>query len=87
MPYEDLKELFKRGFEKDYSKEEYEQQFSLRVKKYLEKMERMSKIFENINMPVTFAQELKAQIERLKKARAKFEEDIISPFRFFRPIK
>ena len=82
MPYEDLKELFKRGFEKDYSKEEYEQQFSLRVKKYLEKMERMSRIFENINMPVTFTQELKAQIERLKEARAKFEEDVISPFRF-----
>jgi phosphoenolpyruvate carboxykinase (GTP) len=80
--YEDLKELFKGEFEKDYSKEEYEQQFSLRVKKYLEKMERMSRIFENINMPVTFTQELKAQIERLKEARAKFGEDIISPFRF-----
>ncbi len=56
--------------------------FSLRVKKYLEKMERMSRIFENINMPVTFTQELKAQIERLKEARAKFGEDIISPFKF-----
>jgi phosphoenolpyruvate carboxykinase (GTP) len=80
--YEDLKELFKGEFEKDYSKEEYEQQFSLRVKKYLEKMERMSRIFENINMPVTFTQELKAQIERLKEARTKFGEDIISPFEF-----
>ncbi len=80
--YEDLEALFKGEFEKDYSREEYEQQFSLRVKKYLEKMGRMSRIFENINMPVTFTQELKAQIERLKKARAKFGEDIISPFEF-----
>ena len=41
-----------------------------------------SRIFENINMPVAFTQELKAQIERLKEARAKFGEDIISPFEF-----
>jgi hypothetical protein len=45
-------------------------------------MERMSRIFENINMPVTFTQELKAQIERLKEAREKFQKEIISPFDF-----
>ena len=45
-------------------------------------MERMSKIFENIKMPVSFAEELKEQIERLKKARTKFGEEIISPFKF-----
>jgi phosphoenolpyruvate carboxykinase (GTP) len=52
------------------------------VEKYLEKMERMSRIFENMKMPVTFTEELKAQIERLKKTRTKFEQDIISPFEF-----
>jgi len=80
--YEDLKELFVRELKKDYSEEEYIQQFSLRAVKYLEKMERMSKIFENIKMPVSFAKELKEQIERLKKARTKFREEIISPFKF-----
>jgi phosphoenolpyruvate carboxykinase (GTP) len=52
------------------------------VVKYLEKMERMSKIFENIQMPAAFTEELKAQTERLKKASTKYGEDIISPFKF-----
>jgi len=58
------------------------QQFSLRVTKYLEKMERVSKIFENIQMPAAFTEELKAQTERLRETRTKFTEDIISPFKF-----
>jgi len=77
--YEDLKTLFIRELGKDYTKAEYIQQFSLKVTKYLEKMERMSKIFENIEMPAAFTEELKAQTERLRETRAKFGEDIISP--------
>ncbi len=80
--YEDLKTLFFRELKKDYSEEEYIQQFSLRAVKYLEKMERMSKIFENIKMPATFTEELKAQTERLKLAKTKYGEEIISPFKF-----
>ncbi|MCK4309368.1 MAG: phosphoenolpyruvate carboxykinase (GTP), partial [Candidatus Atribacteria bacterium] len=80
--YEDLKTLFIRELGKDYMKAEYLQQFSLRVVKYLEKMERMSKIFEDIQMPVAFSEELKAQTERLKLAKTKYGEDIISPFKF-----
>lgn len=80
--YEDLKTLFIRELDKDYTKAEYIQQFSLRVVKYLEKMERMSKIFENIQMPAAFSEELKAQTERLKLAKTKYGEDIISPFKF-----
>ena len=80
--YEDLKKLFIRELNKDYTKVEYIQQFSLRVAKYLEKMERMSKIFENIQMPAAFTEELTTQTERLKETRAKFREDIISPFKF-----
>ena len=80
--YEDLKTLFVRELNKDYTEAEYIQQFSLRVVKYLEKMERMSKIFENIQMPAAFTEELKAQIERLKLTKTKFGEDIISPFKF-----
>lgn len=80
--YEDLKTLFIRELNKNYTKAEYLQQFSLRVTKYLEKVERMSKIFENIEMPVAFTEELKTQTERLKETREKFGEDIISPFKF-----
>ena len=80
--YEDLKTLFIRELGKDYTEAEYLQQFSLRVTKYLEKMERMSKIFENVKMPAAFTEELKSQIERLKKAKSKFKKDVISPFEF-----
>lgn len=80
--YEDLKTLFIRELDKDYAEVEYVQQFSLRVVKYLEKMERMRKIFENIQMPAFFTEELKAQTERLKLAKTKYGEDIISPFKF-----
>jgi len=74
--------LFIREPDKDYNEAEYVQQFSLKVTKYLEKMERMSKIFENIQMPATFTEELKTQAERLKLAKTKYGEDIISPFQF-----
>ena len=80
--YEDLKTLFIRELDKDYTEAEYIQQFSLRVVKYMEKMERMRKIFENIQMPATFTEELKAQTERLKDVRTKFGEEVISPFQF-----
>ncbi|TFB08030.1 phosphoenolpyruvate carboxykinase (GTP) [Candidatus Atribacteria bacterium MT.SAG.1] len=80
--YEDLKEMSARELGKDYTKEEYIKVFSIRIEKYLEKMERMSKIFENVKMPAAFTEELKAQTERLKETKAKFGENIISPSEF-----
>jgi len=80
--YEDLTTLFFRELGKDYTEVEYIQQFSLRVVKYLEKMERMSKIFENNKMPDAFTKELRTQTERLREIRIKFGEDTISPFQF-----
>ncbi len=80
--YEDLKEISARELGKDYTKEEYIKVFSIRIEKYLEKMERMSKIFKNVKMPSAFTEELKAQTERLKETKAKFGADIISPFKF-----
>ncbi len=80
--YEDLKTLFTRELGKDYTETEYIQQFSLRVERYLEKMERMSKIFENIQVSSDFTKELRAQTKKLREARKKFGEDIISPFSF-----
>ena len=70
--YEDLKKLFKDNLNKDYTKEEYTEQFSIRVDKYLEKMDRMSKNFAKIEMPAEFTAELAAQIKRLQDAKAKF---------------
>jgi len=80
--YEDLKEISARELGKDYTKEEYIKVFSIRIEKYLEKMERMSKIFKNVKMPFAFSEELKAQIRRLKLARTKFGEGVIPPLEF-----
>jgi phosphoenolpyruvate carboxykinase (GTP) len=77
--YEDLKVLFKDNLDKDYTKEEYIQQFSIRAEKYLEKMDRMKEKFSKIPMPEEFTAEMEAQTERLKEAREKFG-DVISPF-------
>jgi len=45
-------------------------------------MDRISKIFENVEMPEAFNEELKAQITRLKESKTKFGEEIISPLSF-----
>ncbi|MEA1940532.1 MAG: phosphoenolpyruvate carboxykinase (GTP), partial [Candidatus Caldatribacteriota bacterium] len=70
--YKDLKSLFPQELDKDYSQEEYIEQFSLRVDKYLEKMERIKKIFANLTVPDSFDQELESQITRLRKAKENF---------------
>ncbi len=43
--YSDLKDLFKQVFDRDYPEEEYIQQFSIRGKRYLEKMARMEELY------------------------------------------
>lgn len=80
--YEDLKEIAKREIKIDYTEEEYVKVFSLKITKYLEKMERMIKVFGNIEMPVNFNEELKSQILRLQETRKKYRREIISPFNF-----
>jgi len=80
--YEDVRTLFNSKLNKDYTREEYEQQFSLKITKYLEKMERMVKIFRHIDMPSAFNKELKSQILRLQEAKEKYGKEIISPFEF-----
>jgi phosphoenolpyruvate carboxykinase (GTP) len=79
--YEDLKELFRKERDKDYTREEYVEQFSIRIKKYLEKMDRMVAIYSKIRVPEKFRMEMDAQIERLKEAQQVYG-DVASPFTF-----
>ena len=79
--YEDLKTLFRQELDREYAKEDYIKQFSLRIDKYLEKMSRMQKVFSNITMKDTeFTKELENQIERLHKTKEQFGKAIVSPF-------
>lgn len=80
--YDDLKLLFKKIFNKDYTQEDYVKQFSIRVKKYLEKLDRVEPIFkEEEGIPEVFWQHLNQEKERLKKALEE-KGEIISPFDF-----
>ena len=45
--YDDLKALFKQVFDRDYTEEEYVQQFSIRGKKHLEKLARIEELYKD----------------------------------------
>jgi len=78
--YRDLKALLWDKVKRDFSKEEYIRSFSIQISKYLEKMERMKKIFDQIEVPKEIYSELKAQTSRLEEARKINKEETISPF-------
>ncbi len=81
--YEDLSKIFKHIVNKEYSQEEYINQFSLRIDRYLAKMDRMKAVFTKKNIPVLLVKELEQQIERLNKVKAKYNQILISPFTFY----
>ena len=81
--YEDLKALFKQHLQYDYSLEEYNEQFSIRISKYLEKMDRMTTAFSRIEMPPAFAAELENEIKRLQEAKAAYG-DVATPDQFLK---
>ena len=79
--YEDLEKLFKDNLGKDYTLVEYNQQFSIRVDKYLAKMDRMTAIYGKVEMPAEFTEQLEGQIKRLKAAKEKYGS-VITPDKF-----
>lgn len=79
--YEDLRTLFKRVLNKEYGKDEYERQFTLKLRKYLEKTERIITIYRKIDdTPEEVIRELKMQRERILDYINKYG-DSVSPFR------
>ena len=79
--YEDLKYLFNQAFDgRDYTCAEYEEQFSLRIAKYLEKFDRMEVLYkQEPDMPGEFWTELKRQRKELQELREEFGKDVILP--------
>jgi len=82
--YEDLKALFEGAFEgRTYTKDDYEVQFCIRVKRYLDKLDRMEAIFrEEEGMPDEFWQVLNEQRAELESFREKYGETV-SPFELY----
>ncbi|MCD6370337.1 MAG: phosphoenolpyruvate carboxykinase (GTP), partial [Thermoplasmata archaeon] len=80
--YEDLKRLFKEVFDREYTREEYEKQFMIRVPELLAKIGRIRKIYSQMNnIPPELFQELDAEEKRLMEAKERYG-DYISPFTF-----
>jgi phosphoenolpyruvate carboxykinase (GTP) len=78
--YEDLARLFKENLAKDYSKDDYIQQFSIRIPESLAKLDRIEKIYKDIaNLPETVFQTFGSIRKRLESARSQYG-DCISPF-------
>ncbi len=79
--YEDLVPLFKQVLDKEYTKEDYISQFTIRVPENLAKIDRVEKYHrENVpGSPQEVCDALEATKKRLNEAREKYG-DYISPF-------
>lgn len=81
--YDDLQNLFKNIFSKEFSREEYEKLFSIKIQKFLEQLDRIEAIYRNEEgVPEVFHTHIHQQAERLMLARKKYAKDVISPFDF-----
>ena len=77
--YQDLAMLFKGVLNKEYTKESYTAQFTIRIPENLAKIERMRNIYKDLKyIPDVFYKELDAQEKRLKEFQEKLG-DYITP--------
>jgi phosphoenolpyruvate carboxykinase (GTP) len=77
--YEDLKKLFKQVLDKEYSEQDYIDQFSVNVKAQLDKLSRMEEIYDTVDdKPQAMIDEMKSQRERLEKLLSE-KGEIVSP--------
>ncbi|MBR9701779.1 phosphoenolpyruvate carboxykinase (GTP) [Candidatus Pacearchaeota archaeon] len=78
--YEDLKDLFKELFDKEFSKEDYEYSFSIRIHNLLKKLDRIESIYKSEpDIPEVFHKHLEQQRQRLNDAKEKYGKDVILP--------
>jgi phosphoenolpyruvate carboxykinase (GTP) len=81
--HEDLRALFRQVFDREYTEDEYDQQFSVRVDKYLGKIARMEEIFgPEPGMPEEFWQVLNQQKAGLEALKAETGESTVLPSHF-----
>ncbi|MBN1694184.1 phosphoenolpyruvate carboxykinase (GTP) [candidate division WOR-3 bacterium] len=81
--YEDLKKLFKEVLNKDFAKEDYNEQFKIRVKENIAKIDRIEEIYRTqvMDAPQVLFDVLEEQRKRLLSAREKYG-DYINPEEF-----
>lgn len=77
--HKDLHDLFKRVFNRDYSEQDYVDQFSLRIEKLLEKLDRMEKMFKEDDVSNFLFENLNKQRSDLKALKEKHGKSVLSP--------
>lgn len=78
--YDDLKRLFKDVLQKDYSQEDYVEQFKLRIPENLAKLDRIEKIYQEVSdVPQIVFETFAAQRQRLQEMQ-KAKGDYPTPF-------
>jgi len=81
--YEDIKDLFKQIFDREYTETEYIQQFSIRIGKFMEKLDRMKAVYEKEDdMPAEFWTAHEMLKKNLTEAKEKFGADVVEPSKF-----
>ncbi|MBU4267092.1 MAG: phosphoenolpyruvate carboxykinase (GTP) [Candidatus Altiarchaeales archaeon] len=77
--FEDLKRLFKKVLDKDYTEEDYVRQFTLRIPENLAKIERITKIYKTkvSDAPDILLKVLEEQKQRLEDAKVKHGDYIV----------
>ncbi len=79
--YHDLRDLFKLYLNKDYSKKEYEEQFSIRISRLLEKLDRVEAMYKkDEGIPKFFWALLEDQRKKLKELLSQHNTETVSPF-------
>lgn len=74
--YEDLKKLFHEIFSREFTKEQYNELFKIRITKYLEKLDRVEKIFkQEEDIPRMFYTQLSEQRTRLVQVKEKYGDE------------
>jgi phosphoenolpyruvate carboxykinase (GTP) len=78
--YDDLKILFKETLKKDYSEQDYKDQFSININACIAKLDRMEEIYSTVNdTPQAMKDEMASQRKRLEELKSKYGEKI-NPF-------
>ena len=77
--YEDLRKLFKEVLDKEYGKEDYAEQFEIRVPENLSKIDRIKKIYETTveDAPAILFKVLAEERRKLIEARDKYGDYIV----------
>jgi len=78
--YVDLQPLFREVLDKEYSEQDYVEQFTIRIPEILAKHDRMDEIYATIaDTPARWHEEMDAERKRLEALRAE-KGDYVSPF-------